>query len=169
MKKIIIFAVAIIIGVGAFAQGQQGGRRGAGQFSPERFKQKMTGFITAEADFTQSEANAFFPIFSEFKDKQRDIMQKIMRLKQPKGEEQNVNYEQRVLQIAALDKEAATLETTYYKKLCKTVPAKKVYKALIAEDRFHRQMLEKFNQNPDPRGPKGPNLNSRGQRQHNDR
>lgn len=164
MKKFTILALALILCLGTLAQGPQpGDRRGAKPpFSPEEFRHKMTNFIVSEAGLTPTEASAFFPIFDEFKQKQREIFQKTMRLKQPKPEEKSVNYEQKVMQIAALDKQAATLEATYYKRLCKAVPAKKVYKALIAEDRFHRQMLGQFNMGPghkgpqDGKGPRGP-------------
>ena len=38
----------------------------------------------------------------------------------------------------------AQLEVTYYKKMCKVVSPAKVYKAMCAEDKFHREMLENF-------------------------
>ena len=44
---------------------------GAHGFNKQEFRQRMQGFITKEANLTEEEAKAFFPIYNEYKDKQR--------------------------------------------------------------------------------------------------
>lgn len=129
----------------ALAQ-NQGRHHGEGRrLNPEEFKNRMEQFITQKADLTPEEAKVFVPVYSEFKDKQREIQRKIMKLKQIPADNTSADYEKAVMEIAALDKEAAALETVYYKRLCKAVPARKVYRVIIAVDNFHRQMLQNFN------------------------
>ena len=125
-----------------------------GKFNPEDFKAKMEHFIAHEAQLTHDEAETFFPIFHEMKLKQREYQKKIFELKRgiEKSEKSESDYSKIVQEITELNIEIAKTESTYYKKLCKAVPAKKVLLAMNAEDRFHRQMLEQFNPNK-PRNP----------------
>lgn len=151
MKNTII---AILISIAALpVMAQYNGRQheGGRRLNPEEFKNRMEHFITQKADLTTEEAKAFIPIYSEFKDKQREIQRKIMKLKQIPGDNTTADFEKTVMEIASLDKEAASLKTVYYKRLCKAVPARKVYRVIIAVDNFHRQMLKDFNN----RGPRG--------------
>ena len=101
-----------------------------GQFSPQDFVKHLESFIVREACLTPAEATAFFPIFHELHDKQRD-------------------YYNLIKEINKLKIESAELEDVYYKKMCKAVPARKVHEAMQAEDRFHRRMLRKFSNRPD--------------------
>ena len=150
--------IAILISLAVLpATAQHNGRQhdGGRRLNPEEFKNRMEQFITQKADLTPEEAKAFIPIYSEFKDKQREIQRKIMKLKQIPADNTSADFEKAVMKIASLDKEAASLETVYYKRLCKTVPARKVYLVIIAVDNFHRQMLQNFNKR-DRRHGRGP-------------
>ena len=55
--------------------------------------------------------------------------------------------------------ESAKLEEGYCKKMCKVVPAQKVYAMMLAEDAFHRELLQAAgqrnnkNHNQPPRRP----------------
>ena len=154
MKNTIIAILICIAALPVMAQHQ--GRQGEGRrMNPEEFTNRMEQFITQKADLTTEEAKAFVPIYSEFKDKQREIQRKIMKLKQIPADNTSADFEKTVMEIASLDKEAAALETVYYKRLCKAVPARKVYRVIIAVDNFHRQMLKDFNSKGQrSRGPK---------------
>lgn len=145
MKNILTIIVASLLALPAMAQ-HQGRHQGDGRrFNPEDFKTRMEQFIMRKADLTPEEAKVFVPIYNEFKDKQREIQRRIMKLKQIPADNTSADFEKTVMEIAKLDNEAAALETTYYKQLCKKVPARKVYRVIIAVDNFHRQMLQKFN------------------------
>ena len=49
-----------------------------------------------------------------------------------------------MLEIESLKVEQAEVGASYIKKLCKAISSKKVFRALNAEDRFHRMMLRDF-------------------------
>ena len=143
MKKTLIIFSLLIFSITLMAQPQQ-----RGKFNPEEYKAKLESYVTGEAGFTQSEAQAFYPIFFEMKGKQRGIQRKIFQLKQ-NAETINKNdndYASTIQKIKDLGVESAQLEVSYYKKLCQVVSPQKVYKAMCAEDKFHRQMLEGFGQ-----------------------
>ena len=127
------------------AQPQQRGREK--RMSPEEFRAKTEAFIGEKAGFTSEEAQKFFPIYHEMKGKQWKLMLEMGKLKQQKLglTSTDKEYATIVNKIKSLGVEIAQIEETYYKRMCKTVPAKKVFMAMQAEDNFHRQELSRFN------------------------
>ena len=117
------------------------------RISPEEFRAKTEAFIGSKAGFTAEEAQKFFPIYHEMKGKQWKIMQEVGKLKQQKPGFTSTykEYAAIVSEIKDLNVQIAQLEETYYKRMCKAVPAKKVFMAMQAEDDFHRQALSRFN------------------------
>ena len=118
------------------------------KFNPEEFRAKMEEFITQKAEFTNTEAQTFFPIFFKMKEEQRNLQKEIFTLKRiPKDAcPSEKEYANKIQRICELNVKMAEIQESYYKKLSKAVPAQKVYKALLAEDIYHRMMLRQFNQ-----------------------
>lgn len=143
MKKTILLFCMLVFGVTMMAQSQQ-----RGKFNPEEFKAKLESFVTSEAGFTPSEAQAFYPIYHEMKAKQRQLQRRIFRLKNnvPAENAADKDFALVIQKIKDLGVEMAQLEVNYYKKMCNAVSPQKVYKAMCAEDKFHRKMLEDFDQ-----------------------
>lgn len=120
-----------------------------GKFNPEEFRAKLEEFITRKADFTNTEAQTFFPIFHKMKEEQRTLQTEMFKLKRNKSEENNLSekdYANKIQRICELNTKMAEIQESYYKKMYKAVPAQKVYKAMLAEDAFHRMMLRQFDQ-----------------------
>lgn len=126
------------------ALAQKGGR--GGRVDPSEFRHKLERFIIDEAGISPDEAAKFFPVFHEMKDKQMEIGKQIMRLKKKKDPAQMTEKEctEIVLKVESLKVEQAKVGESYTKKMCKTISSKKVFKALKAEDHFHRMMLRDF-------------------------
>ena len=121
---------------------QPGGSR---KFSPKEFRTNLERFITKHAGFTSEESQAFYPLYHEMKDRQRDVQHSIFKLKEglkPNASEED--YAKAIQNITSLNRKKSQIEETYYKKMCQAVPASKVYQAMLAEDKFHRQMLGKM-------------------------
>lgn len=139
-RSIIMLFYSIVLVCTAAAQHQRG------KFNPEEFKAKLESFITGEAGFTSAEAQAFYPIYHEMKGKQRQIQRNIFQMKKEarEGNACDKDYSATIIKIKELGVEMAQIEAGYYKKLCGVVSPQKVYKAMCAEDKFHRQMLEGF-------------------------
>lgn len=148
MKKATLLLLFLITSALSFAQNKgdvtlSGGATG---FNKQEFRQRMQGFITKEASLTEEEAKAFFPIYNEYKDKQRQIHMSINKLKKntPNSNDEKA-YEKCLMEIARLNAEVAGLDSVYYKKICKAISAEKFYKILNIEDRMHRRMLQNYN------------------------
>lgn len=143
MKQTILLICALALSTALAAQPHRG------KFNPEEFKARLENFITAETGFTPAEAQAFYPIYHEMKEKQRNLQREIFRLKKnaPDSNANDKDFALVIQKIKDLGAEMAGLEVTYYKKMCKAVSPRKVYAAMQAEDKFHRKMLEGFGRN----------------------
>ncbi len=141
MRRIILTFSLLLVGIIMMAQRPQ-----RGKFNPQEFKTRLESYVTQEAGFNQSEAQAFYPIYFEMKSKQRNLNHQIFQLKRnaPSAEANDQDFAIVIQKIKDLGVEIAQLEVTYYKKMCKVVSPAKVYKAMCAEDKFHREMLENF-------------------------
>ena len=153
MKKATLLLLFLITSALSFAQNHGNGAvqgRRAG-FNKQEFRQRMQDYITKEANLTQEEAKAFFPIYNEYKDKQRQIHMSINKLKKntPNNNDEKA-YEKCLMEMAELNAQMAGLDSVYYKKICKAISAEKFFKILNIEDRMHRKMLQNYNK-PRPR------------------
>ncbi len=140
MKRFIIILIAIITALPMMAQEKKG------RFSREEFRAKLEGYITQKAALTQAETKTIFPLLHEMHEKMRNVQQQINKLKRcpPSQGAPQKEYEKAVTKISQLEIEAREIQHDYYKRLCKVVPASKVYAVILAEDSFHREMLQKM-------------------------
>lgn len=156
MKKILTLFTAIIICLGAAAQDRKPDRP---RFSPEEFEQKLHEFVSPKAGFTAKEEEQFFRLHKEMRQKQQKLQKQIGKLKRPNTEgADDKEMARRVMKIAELEEECADIKEDYYEKMSRVIPGRKLHKAILAEDAFHRQMLRHFAPKHGQRGegPKGP-------------
>ncbi len=144
MKKHFILFIFFAYGICSFAQRETEHRP---HFNPEEFKEHLEKHITREAGFTQEEAKTFFDLFHEMKDKQHKIMDEIHNLKShaPSPTASEKEFSNAVQKTKELKVAMAETEEHYYKRMCKSISPRKVYKAMKSEDSFHRKMLNGFN------------------------
>ena len=136
MKRLVVAAVLMLVFVlGVNAEEQQ-------KFSPEKFQADLEQHITTEAGLTEEEAAKFFPLYREMQKKQRAIYNQMRELfKAPNDEASSKRAIQRRDQ---LEIELRRIQQTYHNKFLKVLSASKVYKSIIAEDRFHRRAFRKM-------------------------
>lgn len=145
MKQIITI-VCLLLTLSVSAQDRRPNR--SGQFSPAEYAKQQRDFFTKNAELTQEEADAFFPIYNELQQKKREINREIrMAMRQEGGavisEEQS---------LKAIDAKAdaniriAELEKEYLKKFKEVLPASKILKVQNAEEQFNSQILKDIQQ-----------------------
>ena len=135
--------MAVLLTLPALAQQQSRRPR----FNPEEFRARMEAYITQKAELTQSDAERVFPIFQEMKNKQFEVMRKVQQQRH-RGEEQlksEEDYERALTTMGEAGIENAKIELIYYKKISKVVSAKKAYRIKLADDAFHREVLQRAN------------------------
>ena len=118
-----------------------------GPFNREEFNAKLEEHIVQHAKLTPEEAKKFFPLFHEMKKKQHELQGQMFKLKreEPSFNATDKDYQNVIMSIKSLNVQMAQVEETYYKRMCKAIPARKVYDAMNAEDKFFRKMFSRFN------------------------
>ena len=150
MKKVISVLCALMaLSISAFAQGPQGPqgpRRGGDNGWRERVRAEKVAFLTEEIDLTESEAQVFWPIYNEIQKAQRDGFEAVKNAydAMAKGvEEKKGSKEMEKLVKAYIDAKEKNegIETKYLNKLLKVLPAEKVARYYVAEEKFRHQQI----------------------------
>ena len=147
MKKVFsVLCALVVLAMGAFAQGPQGPRRGADNGWRERVRAEKVAFLTEEIDLTESEAQVFWPIYNEIQKSERDSFEAVKKAydAMAKGvEEKKSSKEMEKLVKAYIDAKEKNegIETKYLNKLLKVLPAEKVARYYVAEEKFRHQQI----------------------------
>ena len=150
MKKVISVLCALaLLSAGAFAQGNQRPqppRGGNDNGWRERVRAEKVAFLTAEIDLTESEAQVFWPIYNEIQKAERDSFEAVRVAYEAMAKgvaEKKSGKEMEKLVHAYIDAKDKSdgIETKYLNKLLKALPAEKVARYYIAEEKFRHQQI----------------------------
>ena len=150
MRNFILLLAMLALTLDSQAQEQK--------FSPEKFDADMAAFVTREANFTPQEAEKFFPLFKEMHQQMRTVYGRIRTVTKQKPADDEA-CAAAIKECDKLNLELKKIEQTYHQKMLKVVSATKVYEAIKAEARFHRQMMKGWQHHG-----KKPNGQQRGKR-----
>ena len=150
MKKVIsVLCALMVLSISAFAQGPQGPqgpRRGGDNGWRERVRSEKVAFLTEEIDLTESEAQVFWPIYNQIQKEQRDNFEAVRKAYEAmaKGvQDGKSEKEMEKLVKAYIDaqEQGRGFETKYLTKLLKALPADKVARYYLAEEKFRHQQI----------------------------
>ena len=147
MKKVFsVLCALVVLSMGAFAQGPQGPRRGADNGWRERVRAEKVAFLTEEIDLSESEAQVFWPIYNQLQKEQRDSFEAVQKAyaAMAKGvTDGKTGKEMEKLVNAYIDAKSKNegIETRYFNKLMKALPAEKVARYYVAEEKFRHQQI----------------------------
>lgn len=114
-------------------------------FNPQEFRKKVEGYITREARLTPQEAKAFFPLYHQMKEQQRNLQAKINRAIQRVEREKlsEADCKRIISLVQKLQEQFNGLEKCYHSKFAKVLPAEKILRVMNAERNFGREMFRK--------------------------
>ena len=151
MKKVIsILCALVVLSTGAFAQVPQGPGRlprpGDDNGWRERVRAEKVAFLTQEIDLTESEAQVFWPIYNEIQKAQRESFEAVQKAyaAMEKGvQDKKTGKEMEKLVNAYIDakEKGEGIETKYLNKLMKALPAEKVARYYVAEEKYRHQQI----------------------------
>ena len=128
MKRIIsVLLTLTLLGSLAFAQGRQ--NKKDGNDWREKMRAEQVAFITSELDLTESEAQAFWPVYNEVQKQRRDAFKAA-------GEAYMA------LEKGVDEKDVASL--------LEVLPVNKVAKLLLAEEKFRQKQIHRLGQGRGP-------------------
>lgn len=106
------------------------------KFDPAKFKAELHKYIIAEAHLTRDEADKFFPLYDEMKQKQMKLHKGMgHHHKKPTTE---AACRAAIINMDNIELKKKQIERTYHLKFLKVLSASKLYDVLRAEARFHR-------------------------------
>ena len=146
MKQAIsVFFALVILTVGAYAQ-VPGQRRGGDNGWRERVRSEKVAFLTEEIDLTESEAQVFWPIYNQIQKEQRDNFEAVRKAydamaKGVQDGKSGKEMEKLVRAYVDAKDQSDGIETKYLNKLLKALPAEKVARYFLAEEKFRHQQI----------------------------
>ncbi len=117
------------------------------KFNPDKYRRDQEAFIAKEACLTQQEAAAFFPLFREYNGKRMALyaqQHKYVRQK-PRNDKEAAKV---ITDINYIEQQLVKLQSHYYDKFCKAIPAMKVLPCIRAEERWKRKVMERLSRPP---------------------
>lgn len=151
MKKMMMMLAAVValsLSANVFAQDQQGqnrGDRGAGWM--EKMKAARVAFLTNELDLSASEAEAFWPVYNQaqeekdaaFKETREAYRALTAAIKDGKGDKE---VEKLLKAYIKASKVPAALDDEFLPEYLKVLPATKVAKLYISEEKFRKMQFQ---------------------------
>jgi len=112
----------------------------------DRVQAQKVAYLTNELSLTPDEAEKFWPVYKEFKTKERQLKKGQIP---PKALEQMNEAEATAFINNSLDAELKSVELkrTYYKEFRKILPASKVARLDLAERGFKKELIKKISRN----------------------
>jgi len=106
----------------------------------ERIKALWTAYLTQELELTVDESAKFWPIYNDYKQKEKELQQKRIKPNslQSMSETEIDNY---FKQEWSNDEKIIALKRDYYPKLKTAIPAYKIVKIPAAEREFKKKLL----------------------------
>ncbi len=116
------------------------------QFDREQMRREQREFIQREAQLSQSEADAFFPLFFELRDKAFDMQRRADRMIETASRKgSNDSDSRRALKAyVELREQIAETEEQYFKRFSRVLSPSKVIRVLRADQKFGREHFRKM-------------------------
>ncbi len=116
------------------------------QFDREQMRREQREFIQREAQLSQSEADAFFPLFFELRDKAFDMQRRADRMIENASRKgSNDSDSRRALKTyVELREQIAETEEQYFKRFSRVLSPSKVIRVLRADQKFGREHFRKM-------------------------
>ena len=154
MKKIIsVLLTVALTAVLGFAQNHQGQKKSGNDWR-EKVRAEQVAFITSELDLTESEAQAFWPVYNDVQKQRREAFRVTGEAFKALSEGVD-GKDASSLFDKYLDAKKASEKVEYdavvrYKKV---LPVSKVAKLLMAEEKFRHMQIGKLGQGHGPFNP----------------
>lgn len=116
---------------------------GNGKLDIEKYRDELRDVVMAKADFTEEEADVFFVLYFELRDKEREIFSKGAKVYKGKymTEEESYDalmyYDDSLIQLKQMQKD-------YHKLMLEHIPAQKLLIALRRCEKFSREVYQRI-------------------------
>lgn len=152
MKRILVFVLAALVSVPAlFSQDRGCNWR-------DRIRSERVAFITDELSLSPAEAEKFWPVYNIYRDRKSEAQRNIREAYRALNEaDRNGSVSESLIKdyVKALDSKSG-IETEALKEYQKILPAEKIAKLYLAEEKFRMQQIHRLHHGNDKDGHRGP-------------
>jgi Spy/CpxP family protein refolding chaperone len=148
MKRIISVLLSLVL-VAGFVQAQNNkqDQKKAGNDWRERVRAEQVAFITSELDLTETEAQAFWPVYNDVQKQRRQAFQTTGEAFKALSEGVDGNDAAALLDKYLDAKKAGEkVEAEAVTRYKKVLPVSKVAKLLLAEEKFRQNQIHRLGQ-----------------------
>ncbi len=118
------------------------------RMTPEEFQTKQKEFIIQHAELTEEESAAFFPLYFELQSKKHEVNRSVWKQARAvaPNERTEEEYVEMIDALADVKIACALLEKDYLQRFKEILPAKKLMRVQMAEERYQRELLRGMQQ-----------------------
>lgn len=155
MKRNLAILLVGFVCLSAVAQGQ-GQRPERPRMTPEEYQAKQKEFIIKQAELTEEESAAFFPLYFELQSKKHEVNSSVWKQARAAAPHERTEEECVTMIDALADVKiaCALLEKDYLQRFKEILPAKKLMRVQMAEERYQRELLKGMQQGGPGHGPR---------------
>jgi hypothetical protein len=167
MKKIISVLLALAL-VAGMVKAQDKQEKKNGHDWRERVRAEQVAFITNELDLSESEAQAFWPVYNDIQKQRREAFKAVGQAFAALQEGAEEKDAAKLLdQYLAAKKAGEKIEAEAVARYKKVLPVSKVAKLILAEEKFRQNQIHRLGQGKGPGqgGRPGPGMPPPGARQ----
>ena len=151
MKRYLTTLLVCLVCLAGIAQ-EQHQRPQRPRMTPEEYQAKQKEFITQHAELSEEESAAFFPLYFELQGKKHEANRRVWKQVRAVAphERTEEDCDKMIDAMADVKIECATLEKEYLAKFKEILPAKKLMRVQMAEERYQRELLRGMQQEHRP-------------------
>lgn len=149
------FLTTLFVGLVCLSAAAQGQRPERPRMTPEEYQAKQKEFITQHAELTEEESAAFFPLYFELQSKKHEVNRSVWKQARAVAPHERTEEECVTMIDALADVKiaCALLEKDYLQRFKEILPAKKLMRVQMAEERYQRELLRGMQQGGPGHGP----------------
>lgn len=126
----------------------------------DKMRSEMIAFLTAETGITPAEAEKFWPVYNEAQTARREAFRKVMQAYDAMEEAVKSGLpakevEKRIEAYVDAQEDARDIDGKYVEKYLRILPAEKVARLLVAEEKFRRNQINRLHERGGAGGPNG--------------
>ena len=142
------FLTTLFVGLVCLSAAAQGQRPERPRMTPEEYQAKQKEFITQQAELTEEESAAFFPLYFELQSKKHEVNRSVWKQARAVAPHERTEEECVTMIDALADVKiaCALLEKDYLQRFKEILPAKKLMRVQMAEERYQRELLRGMQQ-----------------------
>ena len=150
MKKIISVLLALAL-VAGMVQAQDKQEKKNGHDWREKVRAEQVAFITSELDLSESEAQAFWPVYNDVQKQRREAFKNVGQAFAALQEGAEEKDAAKLLdQYLAAKKAGEKIEAEAVARYKKVLPVSKVAKLILAEEKFRQNQIHRLGQGKGP-------------------